>query len=546
MRLDLRKLRDPTTYLSVQEQRRANRAIRDADRRRRLDPLRYAARPHPVQERVHTFTTKQCLLVAANRFGKSTAGTWEVLWRATNTHPYRNFERPHRVIWCGFPNYLFYQRVTSRLFKLWMPEDYFLAENKNEKRLTFQRKGGGVCDVYFLSYDSDPQAWAGGAVDFLWLDEEPPEEISREAFARTIDTRGQILRTYTPITGMAWMYDQLYLPAKEGKRDITVIEGALAEFKEDAYLNVGRPLVPHLTRKDIIGFAEEYPDEAERLIRIFGQYAKRAGLIFREFDTKIHRIPRFPIPEEWTLGGFLDPGYHGFAAGLLAFTPKGRIVAVDEYFSQQETTDVRLERLAEMVHRHRHSGPEASAVVFVCDTEDPQLVLDLNLAASRKHYPLVFTQLDQGLKAVKAGILRVQQVMHPQPGRDRLDVPKGAPRLERPTGFSKGEPLFYVMEGLHSVWRAKEKTHEGCRLIWELERLQWRVVKEESRDEPDKTTADGAHMLDGLRYGIMARMGPLEANDEVEVPEDRDQWVWDQLAERERAIIEAQTQGDVL
>lgn len=532
MKIELSRVRDPATEMDMKERRRANRAMRNADRRRRLNPLEFAARPHAIQEQVHLFQEKQCLLVAANRFGKSTAGVWEVLWRATDTHPYRTFHRPHRTIWCGFPSYKFYNRVTSRLFKLWMPEEWLIEENKNEHRLTFRRRSGGVCDVFFLSYDSDQDAWAGGAVDFVWLDEEPPEEISKEAFARTIDTRGQILRTLTPLSGMGWIYDQLYLPAKEGKRSIEVVEGALAEWDDHAYMNVGRPLVPHLDRSDIIMFAEEYPDETERLIRVFGQFAKRAGLIYRPYDKKTHVIPAFPIPESWELYGSLDPGYHGFAALLRGVTPKGREVIVDELFSQQESTSKRLESLVEMVYRARSARPSSEPVLFFCDTEDPQVVLELNLRATANEYPVVFTQLEQGKKAVKAGILRVQQQFGLLPHREPLEG------LTRPPGHKAGEPELYIFDNLHSIWRYKEKLYEGCRLTWELERFQWKVVKEEARDEPDESSADGAHMCAALRYGTMARLGPLEEAPEVEVPEDRDAWVWKRVQEQEDQLAD--------
>lgn len=541
MKVDIKRLADRARTMARKERQRANKALRDADRRRRLNPLEFAARPYATQELVHLFETKQCLLVAANRFGKSTCGVWEVLWRATNTHPYRE-PRKHRTIWCGFPNYPFYTRVTQRLFKLWMPEEWLLEENKNEKRLTFRRAGGGVCDVFFLSYDQDQDAWAGGAVDFVWLDEEPPEDISREAFARTIDTRGQILRTLTPLSGMGWIYDQLYLPGKDGKRSITVLEGALAEFDEDAYLNVGRPLVPHLERSDIIMFAEEYPDDAERLIRVFGQFSKRAGLIYRKYDKGVHVIPARELPESWTLHGSLDPGYHGFAALLMATTPKGKTVVVDEYFSQQENTGKRLANLVEMVLRARSHAPSIEPVVFFCDTEDPQTVLELNLLAAQlsqeETVPVVFTQLEQGKKAVKAGILRVQQQLFPSPHQEPLEG------LERPERWDKGEPLIYVFDSLHSVWRYKEKLYEGSRLAWELERFQWRVVKEEARDEPDESSADGAHMSAALRYGIMARLGPIPEAPPVEIPEDRDAWVWRQLQEQDQALIEARELGE--
>lgn len=527
MKLDLKTLLDPCQEMTRSERRRANRAVRAADRRRRTNPLLHAARPHYTQELVHLFEKKQCLLVAANRFGKSTCGVWEVLWRATNTHPYREL-RPHHTIWCGFPSYKFYKRVTKRLFKLWMPEDYLLDTNETEGRMTFRREGGGVCDVFFLSYDSDQDAWAGGAVDFIWLDEEPPEDISREAFARTIDTRGQILRTYTPVSGMGWSYDQLYLPGIQGKRDIEVIEGALARWDPDAYLNVGESMVPHLTRADVILFAEEYPDEAERLIRIFGKYAKRAGLIYRAFDPAVHVVSGVEVTPDWLLVGTVDPGFHGFGALLAGIAPDGRVVVLDEYYSQGERTSVRLQALADMVVRHQPAGPSVEPVIFLTDTEDPQTTMELNLLAAAQGMNLSFTQLQQGLKAEKAGLTRVQQQLHPSPKRDK---PKW---LTRPGGYDAGEPTIYFRKGMHSVWKTNERMEEGSRLLYEMQRLMWAVVKGESRDHADKLSADGAHLLDCLRYLVMSRFGPVGVEEE-EVNQDG---IWAEVQELDERVMQ--------
>jgi hypothetical protein len=79
---------------------------------------------------------------------------------------------------------------------------------------------------------------------------------------------------------------------------------------------------------------------------------------------------------------------------------------------------------------------------------------------------------------------------------------------ERPP---EGEPLLYFFDTLSSTWLTGEDALQESRLVWEMTRYRWRRKKAEGgaqSDEPDKVSAGGAHMLDALRYALMARLGP--------------------------------------
>src|SRR5690349_3710836 len=172
-----------------------------AERERLLtvDPLNYGYAPHAGQLEVHRSTRDETLLIAANRWGKTVTGMREVLWRATGTHPYKTL-KPHKVIWCGFVDFGFYIRNTKRVFDQWCPRQYLIQFHESEKWAKFKRKDGGTCIVHFLSYESGRETWQGSAVDFIWLDEELPQDIYHEALTRLIDRRGQILLTQTPVS----------------------------------------------------------------------------------------------------------------------------------------------------------------------------------------------------------------------------------------------------------------------------------------------------------------------------------------------------------
>ena len=286
-------------------------------------------------------------------------------------------------------------------------------------------------------------------------------------------------------------------------------------------------------------FASDFPDEDDLAIRIFGEVRSRRGLVYKDFNAATHVVDDFDLPREWDLWGAIDPGYQGFAVVFGAVTPEDEIVVVEEYFSQGEALADRFGEIERIVRSLRpnlrdwaaqyedvardaavdeadrmHEGADVVVIMYV-DTEDPQTVLELNnaslasVAAQRAAgdelvIGMCFTPIDQGLKAVKAGIMRVQRLLHPQAGR------KPPPQIERASD-DMAEPRLYLFESLHSEWMTGDFRHRRGRLAWELETYQWKQPTRGSLvklDEPDKNSADGAHMLDALRYLVMARTGP--------------------------------------
>jgi len=482
-------------------------------RRVQRDPMTYGHPPHEIQEELHCSEAQEVMLLASNRIGKSEGGTREYLWRARGNHPYKRTRR-HRVIWVGCPTYNFYEETTRPKFDEWCPPDWIDDYSEQKKIAYVRHEDGGICRIHFKTYDQGRKKWQGAGVDHLWLDEEPPEDIFREGYARIISTRGSIHLTFTAVEGLGWWYDRIYTPAKQGRGRWHVIEGALAQYEPDAYLNVGRILVPHMTAEDVIRFAEAYPDEDERLSRVFGQPRARTGAVYKAFRAEIHSVPAFEVPKHWDVWGAVDPGFHGFGFLLLGISPTGRIYILEEYFSQEELTSTRLAAMAELVKRHRpHWWLDAKLIedeqiaVFV-DTEDPQVVLELNVKAAETKVPLGFVPLNQGLKARKAGILRVQEYLAPHPTR-ATPIEVQRPRPEA------GEPLLYLLDSLHSEWKVKDEPHQGSRLAYELGKYLWAKKKADRKDDADETTADGAHLLAALRYAIAARVGlPQEPPDD--------------------------------
>jgi phage terminase large subunit-like protein len=62
---------------------------------------------------------------------------------------------------------------------------------------------GGSSTLGFKSYDQGREKWQGTARHFIWLDEEPPEDVYDEALIRTMTVDGRMMVTFTPLKGLS-------------------------------------------------------------------------------------------------------------------------------------------------------------------------------------------------------------------------------------------------------------------------------------------------------------------------------------------------------
>jgi phage terminase large subunit-like protein len=516
MTFDLSSIRNVATELKPESLKAMAEWVGERERFLREDPLNYGFAPHPAQLQVHQSTKNEVLVIGANRSGKSTLAMREVLWRATMTHPYKEV-RPCEVIWCGFVDFGFYNKVTKRLFDEWVPKNYLIQFHETEKWAKLKRKDGGTCVIFFLSYESGRMSWQGGAVDFIWLDEELPLEIYQEASARLVDRRGQMLLTQTPVSGIGWIYDTIYLPAMTDTRKQTqIVHMPLAKRDPSQPYEIGEIMVPHMDREQVVRMAlTTCRDDDERAIRIFGEFRGRTGGVYKIYDPDVHLIPAFRVPEHFVVWGGVDPGYHGFAAVCFAQSPMGRIFVPLEFYSQQESHTARVTALWQAL-KDTFRIPDDDWFVFYCDTANPQDIMELNVWSQKAGARMVFTSLDHGLKAREAGIQRVQEYLQPLAGRTTPH------EVKRPTP-PKGEPMLYFFDSLNSNWVEGEEAVATSRLLWEVQRYSWRRARrnEAHPTDADEKSAGGAHMLAALRYGIMAR---LAAPDQPEGDGPRARW----------------------
>jgi phage terminase large subunit-like protein len=295
----------------------------------------------PKQRTFHSSEDKIRLFLGGNRSGKTTSGVLEDIYWAKGSSPYRKVpEGPNRirVIGVDFPNGI--QKILLPEFARWCPpsilrgHSWSSAYSPSQKTLYFDNDSF----IEFMSADQELDAFAGTSRHLIHFDEEPPGDVFNENKARTIDTAGAVILTMTPLLGLTWVYDDIYM--KKDEEGITVVEVSMDENE-------------YLAKTEVDAFLQGLNAE-ERKARGEGKFTAIGGLIFKEFSPETHVIPPMIPPLSWEWYVSLDHGINNPTAILWhGVSPDGNIVT----FSESYASDLTIEQHATTIHaREAHFG----------------------------------------------------------------------------------------------------------------------------------------------------------------------------------------------
>lgn len=160
-------------------------------------------------------------MIAGNRTGKSEGvGAYEVALHATGEYPAWwegcRFDKA-LTMWCAGDTGKTVRDIIQ--LKLLGPPGEFgtgmirggLIEGTTPKHglpdavesIKVRHSSGGTTVIYLKSYDQRREAFQGTEIDFIWLDEEPPQNIYTECLMRTMTTGGLMCCTFTPLMGIS-------------------------------------------------------------------------------------------------------------------------------------------------------------------------------------------------------------------------------------------------------------------------------------------------------------------------------------------------------
>lgn len=274
--------------------------------------------PYPKQRTFHDAGAhfRQRLLMAANQVGKTWAAGFELAMHATGQYPPwwqgRRWDRaivgwaagvtgestrdnPQRIL-LGRPG----AWGTGALPKTALIEDPSRARGLVDAVDTIRVRhiSGDTSTIQLKSYEKGREKWQGETLDFVWFDEEPPEDIYMEGLTRTNATNGMTLITFTPLLGMTNVVRRFILEKAPGTH-IT----SMTIFDAEHYTNEQRQAI-----------IATYP-EHERKARTEGIPQLGSGRVFPFERGRIACEP-FPIPAHWPQICGLDFGWDHPSAGV--------------------------------------------------------------------------------------------------------------------------------------------------------------------------------------------------------------------------------------
>ncbi len=290
--------------------------------------------PHDKQVEFHTSQARLRQYIGGNRAGKTTAGCVEALWWATRRHPHRKIpNRPirGRIVAVDYDHGV--ADIIIPEMKRWLvPSDLVHAswEASFDKQLRILTFANGST-IQFMSGESLLEKFAGVSRDFIWFDEEPSQAVYTENKARTVDSKGSIWITMTPLQGQNWSYEQVYLPGTgegtEADPGICVVEADMADN-------------PHLDAAEVQLFVATLSPE-ERQARIHGRYTALGGLVYPSFNLDDHVVTATDGPPAgWPVYASMDHGLHAPTAWLWhAVGPGGQVLTFAEHYAAEMTAD---------------------------------------------------------------------------------------------------------------------------------------------------------------------------------------------------------------
>lgn len=423
--------------------------------------------PHEKQVEFHSAEEKTRLYVGGNRSGKSYGNIAECTYWLRKQHPYRrlpigDYEPCRgRINTVDFVNGC--DKIILPLLKQLLPASLLVngsfEDSYRRQDHTFRFANGAELEI--LSYESDLDKFAGTSRHFVSYDEEPPQVIYTENLARLIDTGGHQWFSMTPIEGMSWVYDDIYLKAKNGVPGYHVTEISMEEN-------------PYLNQAEVKSFLDGL-DKDERLARGKGQFIEIGGRIYKSFDPKpggLHVLDRegLRFPRQVPIGISLDHGFNNPTAVLWhAMLPEGKILTFHEHYLSGEVVSYHAQAIHEYNRSHNITPTILIADPSIRNT-DP-----ISGTSILQEYGKAGLYFQLANNDVKAGIERVNRYIKPRPNR--------AP-----------------------MWNC---TRDCTNLIKEMGRYKWKTytskklnARYNNWEEPHKKND---HACDSLRYFIMSR-----------------------------------------
>ena len=281
----------------------------EAEQRRRAQEnalARYNAGriKHKKQIAFHRCKKRNRWVFGGNRSGKTECGAVECVYMARGVHPYRKNRRDVFGWVVSLSQQVQRDVAQKKIFQYlapeWIEDVTMLSGRKGSPsgvvdQIRVRNVFGGISVIGFKSCDQGREKFQGASLDFVWFDEEPPQDVYEECRMRVLDRAGDIFGTMTPLKGMTFVYDEIYM----NRRGDPEVWYEFMEWADNPYLD-----------KREVKLMSGAMDDKALASRRYGRFAVGEGLVYPEFDERVHVIPPFALPADWQDVISIDPGLH--------------------------------------------------------------------------------------------------------------------------------------------------------------------------------------------------------------------------------------------
>jgi phage terminase large subunit-like protein len=296
--------------------------------------------------------------IAANRVGKTKAGTYEIALHMTGLYPDwwpgKRFTKPNKGYVVGVTNEatrdVLQLELTGQIGNLgsgFIPKDLIVHTSPRPNvpnaisYLQVKHVSGGISEAFFRSSQQGRESFQGTAVDWALLDEEMPEDVYSEIIIRTMTTKGIIITTFTPLLGMSDIV-MSYLPGGKFPSYDENLKYIATESTKDFNkftINVTWDDVPHLSQEEKDLLWQATPPYL-RAARAQGKPVCGVGRVY-PIDEEDFLVDPFEIPDSWPKLYGLDVGWNRTAAIWGAINPnEGVTYLYSEYYRGQAEPSV--------------------------------------------------------------------------------------------------------------------------------------------------------------------------------------------------------------
>lgn len=449
------------------EKRELAKLLAEKERRRHDDPLRYA-QYHDKQKEFFEAPNAIRVLFWGNRVGKTEGSAMEVSRYLLGKHEHREVKLPVEV-WCASPSYDVQEETTQKALLNYIPDTEIEHIEYLRGRIIRKMLLRNGSTVTFKSYEQGREKFQGAGKRLIWFDEEPPQDIYDESFVRV--AAGQpldIIMSMTPIKGLTWVYNRLYL---DTTGDIFV---STAGWDDN----------PFLTEDQKNQMSRGLSAEALR-VRRNGEFVKRVGMVCSWFDRQRNIKKYTEYDPTWQYYEVFDGGFSDPAAWLLIGIDTENSIHVINGFRKKELL------APDIVEQRNIRRGGLTIINGWTDNDNPRLQADL----AKLGMPLIPVVKDKGQNASWDELLAEKLAEY-----GRVVPATGKPRL-----YISDSLVDYNENGEIYNW-----------LMSEIENLVWQEQQHKDGSEIKPTWDDHrrfGHHFDGIRalaYFVVSYIKPMK------------------------------------